>query len=34
MLNKLTKQIDGHIICSLLDDAAWPVQGLIKHFYE
>jgi NADH-quinone oxidoreductase subunit F len=28
----LTKQIEGHTICALGDAAAWPVQGLIKHF--
>ncbi len=31
-LYKLTKQIEGHTICALGDAAAWPVQGLIKHF--
>jgi hypothetical protein len=24
--------IEGHTICALGDAAAWPVQGLIKHF--
>lgn len=28
----LTKQIEGHTICALGDAAAWPIQGLIKHF--
>jgi NADH:ubiquinone oxidoreductase subunit F (NADH-binding) len=28
----LTKQIEGHTICALGDAAAWPVQGLIRHF--
>ncbi|NSM56470.1 NADH-quinone oxidoreductase subunit NuoF [Wolbachia endosymbiont of Atemnus politus] len=28
----LTTQIEGHTICALGDAAAWPVQGLIKHF--
>jgi NADH-quinone oxidoreductase subunit F len=32
MLYTLTKQIEGHTICALGDAAAWPVQGLIKHF--
>lgn len=32
MLWKLTKQIEGHTICALGDAAAWPVQGLIRHF--
>jgi len=31
-LYNLTKQIEGHTICALGDAAAWPVQGLIKHF--
>jgi NADH:ubiquinone oxidoreductase subunit F (NADH-binding) len=25
-------QIEGHSICALGDAAAWPVQGLIRHF--
>ena len=28
----ITKQIEGHTICALGDAAAWPVQGLIRHF--
>ena len=28
----VTKQIEGHTICALGDAAAWPVQGLIRHF--
>ncbi|MFP3023639.1 MAG: NADH-quinone oxidoreductase subunit NuoF [Wolbachia sp.] len=28
----LTTQIEGHTICALGDAAAWPIQGLIKHF--
>lgn len=31
-LYDLTKQIEGHTICALGDAAAWPVQGLIRHF--
>jgi NADH-quinone oxidoreductase subunit F len=31
-LLKLTKQIEGHTICAFGDAAAWPIQGLIKHF--
>ena len=31
-LLKLTKKIEGHTICALGDAAAWPIQGLIKHF--
>jgi NADH-ubiquinone oxidoreductase-F iron-sulfur binding region len=26
------QQIEGHTICALGDAAAWPVQGLIRHF--
>lgn len=29
---QVTKQIEGHSICALGDAAAWPVQGLIRHF--
>ncbi len=29
---ELTKQIEGHTICALGDAAAWPVQGLVRHF--
>lgn len=32
MLWELTKQIEGHTICALGDAAAWPVQGLIRHY--
>jgi NADH-quinone oxidoreductase subunit F len=28
----VTKQIEGHTICALGDAAAWPIQGLVKHF--
>jgi len=31
-LQELSRQIDGHTICALGDAAAWPVQGLIRHF--
>jgi len=30
----LTKQIEGHTICALGDAAAWPIQGLIRHFRD
>jgi NADH-quinone oxidoreductase subunit F len=29
---ELTKQIEGHTICALGDAAAWPIQGLVRHF--
>jgi NADH-quinone oxidoreductase subunit F len=32
MLHQVTKQVEGHTICALGDAAAWPIQGLIKHF--
>jgi NADH-quinone oxidoreductase subunit F len=32
MLLQVTKQVEGHTICALGDAAAWPIQGLIKHF--
>jgi NADH-quinone oxidoreductase subunit F len=25
-------EIEGHTICALADGAAWPIQGLIRHF--
>jgi NADH:ubiquinone oxidoreductase subunit F (NADH-binding) len=31
-LEELSKQIEGQTICALGDAAAWPVQGLIRHF--
>jgi NADH-quinone oxidoreductase subunit F len=32
VLFDVTKQVEGHTICALGDAAAWPIQGLIKHF--
>lgn len=32
MLEEISRQIEGHTICALGDAAAWPVQGLIRHF--
>jgi NADH-quinone oxidoreductase subunit F len=29
---EVTKEIEGHTICGLGDAAAWPIQGLIRHF--
>ena len=31
-LLEVTKQIEGHTICALGDAAAWPIQGLMRHF--
>ncbi|MEE8284332.1 MAG: NADH-quinone oxidoreductase subunit NuoF [Alphaproteobacteria bacterium] len=32
MLLEVTTEIEGHTICALGDAAAWPIQGLIRHF--
>ncbi|MCH8038695.1 MAG: hypothetical protein IIC53_16465 [Proteobacteria bacterium] len=32
MLLEVSREIEGHTICALGDAAAWPVQGLIRHF--
>jgi NADH-quinone oxidoreductase subunit F len=32
MLLDVTKQVEGHTICALGDAAAWPIQGLMRHF--
>jgi NADH-quinone oxidoreductase subunit F len=32
MLMEVTRQIEGHTICAFGDGAAWPVQGLLRHF--
>ncbi|KAJ1718978.1 NADH dehydrogenase [ubiquinone] flavoprotein 1, mitochondrial, partial [Coemansia erecta] len=29
---EITKEMEGHTICALADAAAWPVQGLMRHF--
>ena len=34
MLHDVTKQVEGHTICALGDAAAWPIQGLIRHFRD
>jgi len=34
LLQDVTKQIEGHTICALGDAAAWPIQGLLKHFRD
>lgn len=34
MLWDVTKQVEGHTICALGDAAAWPIQGLIRHFRD
>ena len=32
LLLDVAGQVEGHTICALGDAAAWPVQGLIRHF--
>ena len=32
LLLNVSKQVEGHTICALGDAAAWPIQGLIRHF--
>jgi len=31
-LEQVTRQVEGHTICAFGDAAAWPIQGLIRHF--
>jgi NADH-quinone oxidoreductase subunit F len=32
MLLDVASQVEGHTICALGDAAAWPIQGLVRHF--
>ena len=32
VLHEVTKKVEGHTICALGDAAAWPIQGLLRHF--
>jgi len=32
MLLDVAGQVEGHTICGLGDAAAWPIQGLFRHF--
>jgi NADH-quinone oxidoreductase subunit F len=32
LLLEVTKEVEGHTICALGDAAAWPIQGLVRHF--
>jgi NADH-quinone oxidoreductase subunit F len=34
MLLDVTRQVEGHTICALGDAAAWPIQGLVRHFRD
>ena len=31
-LLEVASQVEGHTICALGDAAAWPIQGLVRHF--
>jgi NADH dehydrogenase (ubiquinone) flavoprotein 1 len=31
-IDEISRQIEGHTICALGDAAAWPIQGLVRHF--
>ncbi len=33
MLHTVTKQVEGHTICAFGEAAAWPVQGMLRHFW-
>ena len=32
LLDSVAGHIEGHTICALGDAAAWPVQGMLRHF--
>ena len=32
LVEEVTCQIEGHTICALGDAAAWPIQGLLRHY--
>ena len=32
LLEEVTRQVEGHTICALGDAAAWPMQGLLRHY--
>jgi NADH-quinone oxidoreductase subunit F len=34
LLLEVTTEVEGHTICALGDAAAWPIQGLIRHFRD
>ena len=33
MLKSAAGQIEGHTICAFGEAAAWPVQGMLRHFW-
>jgi NADH-quinone oxidoreductase subunit F len=32
LLEQVTRQVEGHTICAFGDAAAWPIQGMLRHF--
>jgi NADH-quinone oxidoreductase subunit F len=34
MLLDVASQVEGHTICALGDAAAWPIQGVVRHFRD
>lgn len=34
MLRQAAGQIEGHTICAFGEAAAWPVQGMLRHFWD
>jgi len=34
MLLDVASQVESHTICALGDAAAWPIQGLVRHFRD
>jgi NADH-quinone oxidoreductase subunit F len=34
MLRQAAGQIEGHTICAFGEAAAWPVQGMLRHFWH
>jgi NADH-quinone oxidoreductase subunit F len=34
LLKSAAGQIEGHTICAFGEAAAWPVQGMLRHFWD
>jgi NADH-quinone oxidoreductase subunit F len=34
LLKAAAGQIEGHTICAFGEAAAWPVQGMLRHFWN
>ena len=34
LLRSAAGQIEGHTICAFGEAAAWPVQGMLRHFWN